>query len=159
MNKPKARLIGLGLAFFALVFVVMNIFQYGEDPEGTFTFLYIATALAINGEMFMCVAYVRELIIIQYKILSVIIVVIIEIVFAIPSIDWTSNFINLPSTGARLFWILSLITGIVLHTVATLWFIYYCKQYSYEDPPELPSMTTHLGGLNTSTISTQQNEN
>jgi hypothetical protein len=85
MNKAKARLIGLGLSLGALVFVGFNIVEYGQD-DGTLTFLYIATALAINVEMFMLVAYIRELIIVEYKILSVAIVFIIEIVFAIPSI-------------------------------------------------------------------------
>lgn len=86
MHKDIARVIGAGLVGGAFAWNAMNIFTYGENPDGILTFLYIATALAIIASIFIFAAYKREIIIIRYKMIGIIFVTIINIIFLIPSI-------------------------------------------------------------------------
>ena len=91
MNKDMARVLGIGIAAGAFVFHFMNIVDYGANPGGIVTFLYLATALAMIGNIFMIFAYTREPMIIQYKMIIMIVFIIINVVFAIPAIDWTNK--------------------------------------------------------------------
>ena len=147
MHKIWARALGGGLPAGACVLHFMNMVNYGENTGGILTFLYIATALAIIGSIFMIYAYTREKligntvdssrgIIIKYKMIMIIAFIIIDVVYAIPAIDWTNKLDG--STASGISWIGSFIAAIIFQTVATIYFIYYSKVHC--------QYTSHING-------------
>ena len=148
MHKIWARALGAGLAAGGCIFNFMNIVKYGENTGGILTFLYIATALAIIGSIFMFYAYLREKligetvidssrgIIIKNKMIMIIAFIIIDVVYLIPAIDWTTKQDG--STWSGTYWIVMFIFAIIFQTGATIYFIYYSKVHC--------QLTSHING-------------
>ena len=97
MHHDKARKIAAGLAGGAFGFAFANVVSYGGNPDGIFTFLYIGTFLALIGSAFMIAAtsmkeHSRDSIM-HHKMIAIIGLLIIDVVFAIPSFQWVNNFL------------------------------------------------------------------
>ena len=132
MHHDKARKITAGLAGFAFGFTLVNIFAYGGNPEGIFTFLYIGTVLALIGSAFMIAATslkedTRDSIMNQ-KMIAIIALLIIDVVFAIPSFQWVSRFAEFGTSDASV-WIFRWIAAVALQSIATAFFIFYAKMH------------------------------
>jgi membrane-associated HD superfamily phosphohydrolase len=136
MHVDKARKVGAGIAAGAAIVTIVNIINYGENVNGIVTFLYIATALAFIGSLLMIAIYSvnehQRNSMMHHKMIAIIGLVIINVVFAIPSIQWISKYIdvmNLPyyEGSSAAFWLTRLILGLILQTFATVWFVYYSK--------------------------------
>lgn len=84
------------IAALAFGVALANILWYGGNTDGELTFLYIGTALALLGSLFMVIVYrVQEhhrQSILKHKTIAIILLIIIDIVFAIPSIQFTIEF-------------------------------------------------------------------
>ena len=137
MHIDKARKVGAGLAGGAAAVVFGNFINIvsdseGKNPNGIFTFLYTASVLAIIASIFMIDAFHgkqhhREKIM-HHKMIAIAVLVIIDIVFAIPSIDWIQFFFDYGASSEKI-WGFRFILGILLQTFATLWFIYYSRMH------------------------------
>ncbi len=73
-----------------------NIVTYGSNADGSLTFLYIATALAIISQIFMIAVYSvsehQRQSILSHKMIAIIGLLIVDVIFAIPSFQWIIDF-------------------------------------------------------------------
>jgi hypothetical protein len=92
MQIEKARKVGFGISIGAFTVAFANIVMYGGNPNGIFTFLYIGTALALVGSIFMIAVFSvseeQRQKVLHHHIIAFIGLVIIDVVFAIPSFQW-----------------------------------------------------------------------
>ena len=136
MHVDKARKVGTGISAAAAVVVIVNIINYGENPNGILTFLYIASVLAFVASLSMIGVYSvsehQRNSIMHKKLIAIIAFGAINVVYAIPSIDWISTYVKIMDnpyvdSSNVAFWLTRLILGLIIQTIATIWFVYYSK--------------------------------
>ena len=138
MHVDKARKVGTGISAVAAIFVIVNIINYGENPNGILTFLYIASVLAFVASLAMIGVYTvndhQRSSIMHKKLFAIIAFGAINVLFAIPSIDWINKYVQAMDnpyvdSSSVTFWLTRLIGGLIMQTIATIWFVYYAKLY------------------------------
>ena len=96
MHVDKARKYTLVLSAIALINCILNTINYGADPYGVLTFLYIATILAIISQVFMIGAsaipeHYRERIM-KHSIILAKVIFGVDVLFGIASFQWITRF-------------------------------------------------------------------
>ena len=72
MHVETVRKVGAGFAVAAFGICFWNIVTYGSDIGGSFTFMYIATILAIISQIFMIAVYAfQNAVIFPHKLFNV----------------------------------------------------------------------------------------
>ena len=132
MHVDKARKITAALAAIALINCIVNVSNYGVNPNGIFTFLYIGTILAIISQIVMIAASAmpdhHRGGIMKHSMILAIAFFAVDVVFAIPSIQWINRYIEYNiETG----WIVRLIAALALQVIASIFFLIYAKAHSH----------------------------
>ena len=132
MHADKARRVGTGLAGGAFTVSIVNMLGIGGNPNGLFTFLYIGIALGLIASAFMILVFVinehKRDSIMHHKMVAIGLIIIFDIVFAIPHIQWIFRFIDLGDSSATA-WIIRWTAAIVLQVFATIMFITYSRMH------------------------------
>ena len=130
MHVEKSRKNTRGFAAGSLVFCIVNVSNYGGNPEGIFTFLYIGTILAIFSQIVMLLATVmpedKRQGLMKHSMILALAFFAIDIVFAIPSIQWISRFIEYKLDSA---WVFRWIIALALQVISSICFFIYGKAH------------------------------
>lgn len=132
MHVDKARKITAAVAAIALINCIVNVSNYGGNPNGIFTFLYIGTILAIISQIVMIAVSVMSEHhrhgAMRHSMIFAIAFFAVDVVFAIPSIQWISRFIEY---GGDSGWVVRFIVALALQVIASICFFMYAKAHSH----------------------------
>ncbi len=99
MHIESAKKLGAGLAGAAFGMCFFNIVTYGSNADGSLTFLYIATVLALISQIFMIAVYSvsehQRQSMLHNKMAAIIVILIIDVIFAIPTFQWIVKFVDI----------------------------------------------------------------
>ena len=140
MHVETVRKVGAGFAVAAFGMCFWNIVTYGSNIGGSFTFLYIATALAIISQIFMIAVYSvsehQRQSILRNKLIAIMGLLIVDVIFAIPSFQWIikfTDYINLYDkyidTSSFANWVTRWALALAFQVIATIMFIVYSRMH------------------------------
>ena len=99
MHIKSAKKLGTGLAIAAIIMCLLNLSAYKYIADGSLTFLYIGTGMALLAQLCMISIYSDEILQRQALFLNkkriIIFILILDVIFAIPTILWIVKFAEL----------------------------------------------------------------